>query len=221
LFHDSVGQPGTTAGMPASQAAPGCGRRPLSDAAMRGIMSRKLRVARGASAAARKDGWMDIAGPVDEHFGPAAYRQAFERGTDGPRVIMVGIDGSSTSMHAAAYACGMARRQRCRLVVVFVAEPASFGTSVSAIAVAALARTYDELAGQLRDEIRRTAEEHCVPTTFLLRRGDPFALLRDLADQIKADMLVVGASAQAGHRFVGSIATRLVKLGRWPVVVVP
>jgi hypothetical protein len=28
-----------------------------------------------------------------------------------------------------------------------------------------------------------------------------------------------GASAQAGHRFVGSIATRLVRLGRWPVAV--
>lgn len=164
---------------------------------------------------------MEIAGPVDEHFGPAAFRQPFERGTDGPRVIMVGVDGSPTSMHAAAYACGMARRQRCRLVVVFVAEPASFGTSVSAIALAAVARTHDELSRQLREEIRHTAEELRVPTTFLSRRGDPFSLLRDVADQVKADMLVVGASAQAGHRFVGSIATRLVKLGRWPVVVVP
>jgi hypothetical protein len=32
---------------------------------------------------------------------------------------------------------------------------------------------------------------------------------------------VVGASMQAGHRFAGSIAIRLVKAGRWPVTVVP
>jgi nucleotide-binding universal stress UspA family protein len=31
----------------------------------------------------------------------------------------------------------------------------------------------------------------------------------------------VGASEQAGHRLVGSIATRLVRLGEWPVTVVP
>ena len=32
---------------------------------------------------------------------------------------------------------------------------------------------------------------------------------------------MVGASAQAGHRLVGSLAVRLVKAGRWPVTVVP
>lgn len=30
----------------------------------------------------------------------------FERGTDGPKVIVVGIDGSESSMRAAAYAAG-------------------------------------------------------------------------------------------------------------------
>jgi nucleotide-binding universal stress UspA family protein len=38
---------------------------------------------------------------------------------------------------------------------------------------------------------------------------------------MKADLVVVGLSTQAGHRFVGSIATRLARLGRWPVVIVP
>ncbi len=45
----------------------------------------------------------------------------FERGTDGPRVIVVAVDGSTTSMRAAAYAAGLARRQSAELVVVFVA----------------------------------------------------------------------------------------------------
>ena len=36
---------------------------------------------------------------------------AFELGTDGPKVILVGLDDSVTSMRAGAYAAGLARRQ--------------------------------------------------------------------------------------------------------------
>jgi hypothetical protein len=30
-----------------------------------------------------------------------------------------------------------------------------------------------------------------------------------------------GASEHVGHRIVGSLATRLVRAGKWPVIVVP
>jgi len=36
---------------------------------------------------------------------------AFELGTDGPKVILVGIDDSVTSLRAGAYAAGLARRR--------------------------------------------------------------------------------------------------------------
>ena len=50
----------------------------------------------------------------------------FEFGTDGPSLIMVGVDGSRTSLRAAAYAGGLARRQRSRLLAVYVGRvPAS------------------------------------------------------------------------------------------------
>jgi nucleotide-binding universal stress UspA family protein len=159
-----------------------------------------------------------IADP-DEHFGPAPDRLVYERGTDGPRVIVVGIDGSLTSVHATAYAAGLARRQRCRLIVVFVA-PVSVLAAIAGEAAAAMAQTTTELGAELRAEIRRAAEELGVPTTFVVR-GDPFVELRDTATAVRADMVVVGASSKAGHRFVGSVAVRLVRLGRWPVVVVP
>jgi nucleotide-binding universal stress UspA family protein len=42
-----------------------------------------------------------------------------------------------------------------------------------------------------------------------------------LADEVKVDAVIVGASTHAGHRLVGSVAIRLVRAGRWPVTVVP
>jgi hypothetical protein len=47
-------------------------------------------------------------------------RRQFELGTDGPGAIVVGIDRSTPSLRAAASAAGLARRQRTRLVAVYV-----------------------------------------------------------------------------------------------------
>lgn len=38
---------------------------------------------------------------------------------------------------------------------------------------------------------------------------------------LSAAVAVVGASTSAGHRFAGSVATKLIKTGHWPVLVVP
>ena len=56
---------------------------------------------------------------------------------------------------------------------------------------------------------------------FRAERGDAYTELVRIADDERADLVVVGASARAGHRLVGSIAVRLVRAGRWPVTVVP
>jgi nucleotide-binding universal stress UspA family protein len=60
-----------------------------------------------------------------------------------------------------------------------------------------------------------------VPLTFIAAWGDPFAELCQIAGEIRADAVVVGASARMAHRLAGSLAVRLVKAGRWPVTVVP
>ncbi|MFC5672869.1 universal stress protein [Streptomyces incanus] len=145
----------------------------------------------------------------------------FERGTDGPKVIVVGVDGSDTSLRAAAYASGMARRQHALLAVVYVQPVLAAGTAFGAPA----AETTDEIAEDLVRQVREASEQ--VRGVFDFRwefhtlRGDPYNGMVKAADDLKADAVVVGASEQAGHRFVGSVAVRLVKAGRWPVTVVP
>jgi nucleotide-binding universal stress UspA family protein len=156
-----------------------------------------------------------------EEYGPAWSPGVFERGTDGPLVILAGVDGSPTAMRAGAYAAGLARRQHSRLVLVYVAAPSLWAGMSPGPAAAAQEQLFDELITDLRSQIQERAAEIEVPVTFAVRRGDAFVELRDAATEIHADMVVVGASEQAGHRLIGSVASRLVRAGRWPVTVVP
>lgn len=156
-----------------------------------------------------------------EHYGPRWLPGPFERGTDGPLVILAGVDGSPTGMRAGAYAGGLARRQHSRLLVVYVAAPSVWAGMAPGAVAAAQESIFDETIADLRRQIQERANDITIPITFMVRRGDAFVELRQAAIEAKADMVVVGASEQAGHRLIGSVASKLVRAGRWPVTVVP
>ncbi|MFC5750020.1 universal stress protein [Actinomadura rugatobispora] len=145
----------------------------------------------------------------------------FELGTDGPRVIVAGVDGSDTSMRAGAYAWGLARRNDSRLILVHVSPVSSISTLTPGGATALL-EAADEIAREIRDELQQAIERGpAVRHELVQERGDAATVLARIADDNRADMVIVGASMQAGHRLIGSVAVRLVRAGRWPVTVVP
>jgi nucleotide-binding universal stress UspA family protein len=73
----------------------------------------------------------------------------------------------------------------------------------------------------MEQRARAFAAELGISITFRAARGDPYTEIGRIADEVHADAIVVGASKHAGHRFVGSLAVRLVRAGKWPVTVVP
>src|SRR5262249_2851398 len=79
----------------------------------------------------------------------------------------------------------------------------------------------NELAADLRRRAAEASAELGIPITFIATEGDAYAEIRRIADEIRADAVVVGASAKAGHRLIGSLAVRLVRAGRGPVPGVP
>ena len=147
----------------------------------------------------------------------------FELGTDGPKVILVGVDDSTTSRRAASYAAGLARRQGASVTAEYVAPIAPLGAATPG--GAELAAAQRDAVHQTADNLRRRVAEGSadlgIPITFIVAEGDAYAEIRRIADEIRADAVVVGASAKAGHRLIGSLAVRLVRAGRWPVTVVP
>lgn len=145
-----------------------------------------------------------------------------ETGTDGPLVIVAGVDGSDSSMRAAFYAAGLARRQGARLTVVYIqAVGATLNPMADALATQTGRDIADDLARQIREAAQHPAGGRLTDVDFITEPGDPYRSLVNVADRLKADTVVVGASRRAGHRLLGSVAVRLVKAARWPVTVVP
>ncbi|MFJ7269217.1 universal stress protein [Streptomyces sp. NPDC099050] len=153
---------------------------------------------------------------MTEHAG-----KGFERGTDGPKVILAGVDGSQPSLRAAAYAAGLARRQNALLALVYVQPVMPAGASLGAPVSGATEEIAQGLVTEIRESAERLKGVYDVRWQFHTFRGDAYAGLVSAAEELMADAVVVGASEQAGHRIVGSVAIRLVKAGRWPVTVVP
>jgi nucleotide-binding universal stress UspA family protein len=147
----------------------------------------------------------------------------FELGTDGPSVILVGIDESVTASRAGAYAAGLARRQGARVVAVYVQTAGSYiiTSSAGASVLAAEAEAHEEIAAELSAQAEERARELGIAMTFITIKGDPYHEISRIAAETRADAIVVGASLKAGHRLLGSLAVRLVRAGKWPVTVVP
>lgn len=144
----------------------------------------------------------------------------FEFGTDGPSLILVGVDGSRTSLRAAAYAAGLARRQGCRVLAVYVSKVPAIA-SLAPDAAAAMRETFDHTADELEKLILSRAAQLGVDAEFRSVSGDPLTELTTIAAQTRADAVVVGASEHVGHRIIGSLASRLMRARKWPVTVVP
>lgn len=144
----------------------------------------------------------------------------FEIGRDGPSRILVCLDGSPTSLRAGAYAAGLARRQRTVLVVAYVAGKSSLSAMTPELA-RAMGEAQEQLTESLRADVESGAAYVGIEANFVTLHGDPYAEICRLAERERVDAVIVGASAQAGHRLIGSLAVRLVRAGRWPVTVVP
>ena len=148
--------------------------------------------------------------------------KGWEFGSDGPSVLVVGIDGSDTSWRAMYYAFGLARRQRSSVIAVFaVTTSVPVACDGTVIDMPEAGQGLQEMAADLRTAVQGLAEECRVSTRFVCAPGDPVLVLGGFAAEHGADAIIIGASQAFTHRFFGSVAVRAIRRCQCPVTVVP
>jgi nucleotide-binding universal stress UspA family protein len=140
--------------------------------------------------------------------------------------IVVGIDGSQSSIQAARYAGELAEATGAELMVIYVLGPSQTPDGPTPAKMAAVRAGYDRKRQQrARERAEGALEGLRLSWSFLECLGDPAEQLEATADEEHADLVVVGAhglgAAEAlGVERLGWVATRMAHHGHRPVLVV-
>jgi nucleotide-binding universal stress UspA family protein len=128
--------------------------------------------------------------------------------------IVVGTDGSDNAASAVACAADLARATGADLVVV---------CAVGLLATAASPGTHREINEQLEGEWTEHARLPGVRMQTEVRDGNPVQVLLAVADDVDADLIVVGSRGFGGfpELLLGSTSTQLAQHSRRPVLIVP
>jgi nucleotide-binding universal stress UspA family protein len=157
------------------------------------------------------------------------HRDQSHGGSDSPvnASVVVGIDGSDTSWDAFCWACGETIRLGGRTIAVFVGPNPGAASATASASLTGTSVPYQDLQQSTTDEaeklsaqVRTYGHDHGVDVAFVHTQGDTAKELLRIANTDHADLLVVGRSTKARHRFAGSLGRRLVGRSRAPIVVV-
>jgi nucleotide-binding universal stress UspA family protein len=123
--------------------------------------------------------------------------------------VLFPIDQSRQTMDTAAVALKLAQRHQSRLVVLSVVE-AEEGVMHDAAAVA-----------RLLEQARSSFEQAGVACEVIEREGKAAFVIGDVADEINADVIVMGTRGISLEDDQTSTAARVIQLAPCPVLVVP
>ena len=131
------------------------------------------------------------------------------------KTIVVGTDGSETASKAVAQAVGLAKAVQARVLVVSAYEPVSDarlreeGRQVPAD-MQWMVNPREDVDATLEDATTLAAEAG-VQIEPHARQGDPADAILDVAEETKADLIVVGNKGMTGARrfLLGSVPNKV------------
>src|SRR5678815_589500 len=140
-----------------------------------------------------------------------------------PTSILVPTDFSETAARALDYASALAAKLGARIHVVHVIGIPALG--IPELGVALTSVTIDSLVRDNQAALDRLVDSRRNQATFgdvLLRTGDPRDMILQAANEVHADLIVIGTHGRRGlaRALLGSVAEEVVRTAPCPVVTV-
>ncbi|MGH8950109.1 MAG: universal stress protein [Acidimicrobiia bacterium] len=142
-----------------------------------------------------------------------------------PKAIIVGVDGSETSMRAAGIATDVARSLQAKLLLATVVRPPEgwWGIGGAPPSPEALSAALVEGQQQVLRETEEGLDLDGIEYETVEELGDPSSRLIAVAEEREAGLIVIGkrGAGLAERVMLGSVADRLCHHSPVPVMVVP
>lgn len=134
--------------------------------------------------------------------------------------ILVGTDGSDGGNRAVEFAIDLAEQYDGAVYGIDVVNTDRYGEPALSSAELVLDEIEDRAQNVLED-LREVAEPAGVPVETHLSHGTPHEAISDLADEIDADVIVLGYQGRTQRgAHVGSVANRVLNSTDRPVLLV-
>jgi nucleotide-binding universal stress UspA family protein len=163
---------------------------------------------------------MNLVGPPEPNASRQPVRPQPPRTMGRPERILVGYDGSSSSLRAARLAISLATAGSGRGWIVHAGEPNSavaepLTDEEAAVPIRAIRRSMDSLVAE--------ATSRGLQAESVVREGRPAVVLWQVAHEVGAELVVVGTRGLGGtaRSLLGSVSSTLVEHATVPVAVVP
>ncbi len=123
--------------------------------------------------------------------------------------VLFPVDNSRQTLDTSAVALRLAQRHGSRLVILSVVEDEDGAMHDQAAVV------------ELLEQVRSSFEKAGISCEVIERKGKPAFVIGDVADEINADVIVMGTRGLALEDDEHSTAARVIQLAPCPVLVVP
>ena len=139
------------------------------------------------------------------------------------RTIIVGVDGSEPSIRALTYAASLVADLVDSQLVVAHARYMPYLWAPEHVAEDEFSDLLDRAEQFVRETAQRELERYALRWTIERREGEPSQVLRDLAHELDASLVVVGRRgwSTVQELVLGSVSNRLVHRNDVRVLLVP
>ncbi len=139
--------------------------------------------------------------------------------------VVVGVDGSEQSCHAAAIGADIARRNGATLHFVTIVRPPEgwWGIVGSPPTPSALSKSLTEAQREILDSVIGAIDLTDIEVIQVEDVGDPARMLLDYAEKVDADLMVIGrrGAGLIERIMLGSVANRVIHDATYPVLLAP